>query len=84
MSGTVAVFNTARFSYQLAAIPDALQGRVNSLTNLIAFGSLPIGLALTGISLQDIGKTGTILAITGCLALLALVTTLTRQVREQA
>ncbi len=84
MSGTVAVFNTARFSYQLAAIPDALQGRVNSLTNLIAFGSLPIGLALAGISLQDIGKTATILAIAGCLALLALVTTQNRWVREQA
>ncbi|MGI8828084.1 MAG: hypothetical protein ACR2JC_21130 [Chloroflexota bacterium] len=31
MSATVSVSNTVHLSYQLTAVPDALQGRVNSL-----------------------------------------------------
>lgn len=81
MSGTVSVSNTVRLSFQLGCIPDALQGRVNSLTTLLAYGSLPIGQALTGILLQSIGPTRTILAITVCLAVSAAAVTLNSHVR---
>jgi hypothetical protein len=84
MSGTVSVSNTVRLSYQLGCIPDALQGRVNSLTSLLAYGSLPIGQALTGILLQSIGPTRTILAITVCLAVSAAAVTLNSHVRHAA
>ncbi len=82
MSGTVSVSNTVRLSYQLGCIPDALQGRVNSLTTLLAYGSLPIGEALTGVLLQSIGPTHTIMAITIGLAASAAAVTLNPHVRH--
>jgi len=82
MSSTVSVSNTIRLSYQLGCIPDALQGRVNSLTTLLAYGSLPVGQALTGILLQSIGPTRTVLAIAACLAVSAAAVTLNTHVRH--
>ncbi len=84
MSGTVSVSNTVRLSYQLGCVPDALQGRVNSLTTLLAYGSLPIGEALTGVLLQSIGPTHTIMAITIGLAASAAAVTLNPHVRHAA
>jgi hypothetical protein len=51
----VPVFMATQFSYRLATIPDALQGRVSSVFRLVAFGSMPLGLALTGLLLQRFG-----------------------------
>jgi MFS family permease len=82
MSGVVSVSNVARLSYPLARIPDALQGRVNGLTSLIAYGSLPIGQALTGLLLQTLGSRDTILLITACLVLLAAGTTASSAIRH--
>ncbi|PZR98644.1 MAG: hypothetical protein DLM70_16830 [Chloroflexi bacterium] len=82
MSATVSVSNTVRLSYQLTAVPDALQGRVNSLISVLGYGSLPLGQALTGILLQTLGPTATILGIAVCLALLAAAVTASRHVRN--
>lgn len=43
------VWNTVSVSYRQRIIPDALLGRVNSLYRLLAWGMMPIGLALSGI-----------------------------------
>ncbi|MEM7719386.1 MAG: MFS transporter [Pseudomonadota bacterium] len=43
------VWNTVSVSYRQRVIPDALLGRVNSLYRLLAWGMMPIGLALSGI-----------------------------------
>src|SRR5260370_35302033 len=43
-----------------AMIPDHLQGRVNSVFRLIAFGGQPLGIALTGILLQAYGPVVTV------------------------
>lgn len=51
----VPIFLGTQYAYRLGQIPDALQGRVNSVFRLIAFGSGPIGLALTGWLLQRFG-----------------------------
>jgi MFS family permease len=48
----VPVYMTIQYSYRLRLIPDHLQGRVNSVFRLIAFGAQPLGLALTGLALQ--------------------------------
>ncbi|HXX77397.1 MAG TPA: MFS transporter, partial [Ktedonobacteraceae bacterium] len=42
----VPIFMSVQFGYRLAMIPDYLQGRVNSVFKLIAFGSEPLGLAV--------------------------------------
>jgi predicted MFS family arabinose efflux permease len=55
------VYNVVQFSYRLALIPDALQGRVNSTFRLIAFGFQPLGAALSGILIEHIGLIPTIL-----------------------
>lgn len=50
----VPVYLTTQYGYRLTMIPDRLQGRVNSVFRLIAFGSEPIGIALTGLLLQHL------------------------------
>ena len=59
----VPVYTVTQYSYRIALIPDALQGRVNSVFRLIAFGSQPLGLALTGILLQTIGPIPSVLLL---------------------
>jgi hypothetical protein len=55
------IYNAVQFSYRLALIPDALQGRVNSVFRLLAFGFQPLGAALSGVLLQSIGAPVTVL-----------------------
>ena len=57
----VPVYLGTQYAYRLGQIPDALQGRVNSVFRLIAFGSGPLGLALTGLLLQRYGPLWAIL-----------------------
>jgi predicted MFS family arabinose efflux permease len=76
------VYNVVQFSYRSAIIPDELQGRVNSVFRLIAFGGQPLGYALTGLLLQDIGVKQTILIDSAILVLLALLATFNKHVRN--
>jgi predicted MFS family arabinose efflux permease len=76
------VYNVVQFSYRLALIPDALQGRVNSSFRLLAFGMMPIGAALAGWLIERVGAPATVMAFTAWFALLAIMTTLNRHVRE--
>jgi MFS family permease len=62
-------------SYRLASVPDALQGRVNSVFRLIAFGGQPLSLAVSGLLLQSFGAVATVWLITLPQALLVLATT---------
>ncbi len=59
----VPIFLSVQFGYRLALIPDHLQGRVNSVFRLIAYGSEPIGIAVTGILLQAFGPVSTVLVL---------------------
>lgn len=43
------MWNTVSVSYRQRRIPDALLGRVNSLYRLLAWGMMPVGLALSGV-----------------------------------
>jgi len=76
------IYNVTQFSYRLALIPDALQGRVNSVFRLLAFGGQPIGLALTGIALESIGVDNTIWITFACFVVMSLATILNKHVRE--
>jgi len=76
------IYNVVQFSYRLALIPDALQGRVNSTFRLIAFGFMPLGAAISGFLLEWIGTVPTILFFALWYLALAVLTTLNRHVRE--
>ncbi|HEX6121698.1 MAG TPA: MFS transporter [Ktedonobacterales bacterium] len=51
----VPIYQATQFSYRMMSIPDELQGRVSGVFRLIAFGSAPLGLALTGLLLERWG-----------------------------
>ncbi len=55
------VYNVKQFSYRVALIPDALQGRVNSAFRLLAFGFQPLGSAVAGFLLQETSTTTAVL-----------------------
>jgi MFS family permease len=76
------IYDTTQFSYRIALIPDELQGRVNSVFRLLAFGFQPLGLALTGLLIQMISVVPTILLGMACYLALAVMTTLNHQVRH--
>ena len=59
----VPIYTSVQFGYRLALIPDHLQGRVNSVFRLMAFGGEPIGLVVTGVLLQAIGPFSTVLVL---------------------
>ena len=75
------IYNVTQMSYRLALIPDTLQGRVNSVCRLLAFGGQPIGLAVTGVLLDRLGVVDTIWVMFGGSVVMALATILNRHVR---
>jgi predicted MFS family arabinose efflux permease len=78
----VPIYLSVQFGYRLALIPDHLQGRVNSVFGLIAFGSEPIGLAVTGILLQAFGPITTVLILFVPQFLLSIAATLNKGLRN--
>jgi hypothetical protein len=75
------LYDVVQFSYRMALIPDELQGRVNSVFRLLAFGFQPLGLALTGWLLQVLHPVPTILIYTAVFVFLAVLTTINPDVR---
>jgi predicted MFS family arabinose efflux permease len=78
----VPIYNVVQFSYRSAIIPDELQGRVNSVFRLIAFGGQPLGLALTGLLIQIIGVVQTVFICALGMVAFALAANLNRHVRN--
>jgi hypothetical protein len=76
------IYNVTQFSYRLALIPDRLQGRVNSVFRLLAFGGQPIGLALTGLALEQFGPYYTVAACGAIQLFMAVLTLLNTHVRR--
>lgn len=79
---TSPIYNIVQFSYRLALIPDKLQGRVNSTFRLLAFGFQPIGSALAGVLLEQIGIFPTLWFFAGALVVLTVLATLNSHVRN--
>ena len=75
-------YNVVYVSYRLALTPDALQGRVNSVARLIAFGLAPLSVALIGILLQYAGPRITIFLSVGIQFVLALIATGSTTIRH--
>ncbi|HET9650718.1 MAG TPA: MFS transporter [Usitatibacter sp.] len=78
------IYNVVQFSYRLTLIPDRLQGRVNSIFRLLAFGFMPLGAALSGVALERLGSMATVALFSALLVGLAAATALNRHVRHAA
>jgi MFS family permease len=70
------------FSHRLALIPDALKGRVISVCRLFSGTVRPLGLALTGILIQQFGPIRAILVLSLLWAIITLVMTLDPHIRK--
>lgn len=46
------VWNTVSVSYRQRAVPDVLRGRVNSLYRMLAWGMMPLGMFLSGLTVR--------------------------------
>lgn len=59
----VPIYMVLQASVRMTLIPDHLRGRINAVFRLIAFGSQPIGLALSGILLQYLNPVVTVVIL---------------------
>ena len=78
------IYNVVQFSYRVALIPDELQGRVNSVFRLLAFGFIPVGAALSGVVIEGLGVKAAVYIFAASLFAFAILTTLNRHVRDAA
>jgi predicted MFS family arabinose efflux permease len=76
------VYTVAQFSFRLSLIPDALQGRVNSVFRLVAFLGPPLGSMITGALLQTLGIAPTVLIYTALLVIVSLITTFNKHMHQ--
>jgi MFS family permease len=74
------IYNVVQFSYRISLIPDELQGRVNSVFRLLAFGFQPFGFALTGLLIQWFQVVPAILFLSACALFLAIMTSVNKHV----
>ncbi len=78
----VPIYSVVQISYRLPLIPDKLQGRVNSVFRLLAFGFQPLGSALGGVLLEFMSPVATVLVVSVGFVALAVVANLNREVRN--
>ena len=76
------IYNVVQFSYRIAMIPDALQGRVNSSFRLVAHGLHPVGAAVCGVLLETAGTGTTVAFFAACGVLLVGLAAASRPLRE--
>ncbi len=76
------IYNVVQFSYRIALIPDALQGRVNSTFRLLAFGFQPLGAALGGFLIERCGADAAVLFFTVWYLFISILTTFNSHVRH--
>lgn len=78
----IPIYSVVQFSFRISLIPDRLQGRVNSAFRLIAFSLQPLGSGIAGLLLVHAGIIPTILIFAVFLVFLAIITHLSRVVRN--
>ena len=77
-------WNVVVGSYQLAVTPDHLRGRVASVETLVAFGAIPLGSLVAGLTLEAVGSTACVFALAAWMILLAAAATASPAVRRMS
>jgi predicted MFS family arabinose efflux permease len=78
----VSVFEITNATYTVTVVPDAIRGRILSLTRLIMLGASSLGFFVTGILLHYVGSTRTIVIFSCLLLVLALMVFSYRPLRQ--
>lgn len=76
------IYNIVNMGYRFKLTPDAMRGRVNSVSRLISNGLAPLGLTFTGLLLQYYGPKVTVLLAVGGQILLALFAMMSSSIRN--
>lgn len=76
------IYNVVQYSYRISLIPDELQGRVNSSFRLIAIGLQPVGAAVGGVLIEQLGARNAILIYAVIFFGLAISSTLNPSIRN--
>lgn len=76
--------STALTSRQMALTPEEFQGRASSARGFMAGLAAPIGIGLAGLCLDQLGRTASILALTGWMIAMTLLAALSRAIRAEA
>jgi hypothetical protein len=78
----VPVFEITNATYTVSVVPDAIRGRILSLTRLVMLGANSLGVFITGILLHFVGSTRTIVIFSCLLLVLALMVILYKPLRQ--
>jgi MFS family permease len=76
------IYTISLNTYQLVTTPDAMRGRTNSTVQLVMQGARSVGAIVGGLLIQVVGAQWSALIWGGWLLMLAIATTLNRQVRH--
>jgi len=76
------VFEITTATYTVSVVPDAIRGRILSLTRLVVLGAYSLGFFVTGILLQFVGSTRTIVIFSCLLFFLALIVIFNKSLRQ--
>jgi MFS family permease len=76
------VWNAVVGAYQIALVPDRLQGRVSSAFALLALGGVPLGSLLGGVLVSTLGYRPTVTALTAAMAALGIAATASSALRS--
>ncbi|MGI8550736.1 MAG: MFS transporter [Dehalococcoidia bacterium] len=79
----VPIYVGTQYSFRLLLVPDALQGRVNSIFRLVTFGSQTLGFLMIGVLLQWHGPIATVWFTFVPMVALACITTLSARLRRE-
>src|SRR2546425_3171246 len=76
------IYTISLDSYRLMATPDSMRGRTSSTVQFVVLGAQSVGAIIGGLLIQGIGAKCSALLLGGWLLILAITTTLNRQVRR--
>lgn len=76
------IYNISLDTYRLSSTPDTMRGRTSSTVQLVVQGAQSVGAILGGILIQAVGAQWSALLLGMWLIILAIATTLNRQVRH--
>ncbi|MBO0781760.1 MAG: MFS transporter, partial [Ktedonobacteraceae bacterium] len=76
------IYTVSLDTYRLVSTPDSMRGRMNSTVQLVMQGAGSVGAIIGGLLIQGVGAKWSALILGGWLIMLAVATTLNRQVRR--